>query len=138
MIAEVVEQRRMPPWYASAQYGDFVNARRLSDADRRTLIDWARNGTPSGELSKAPKPPVPKVTESGWRIGEPDLVLTTAMATKIPATGIVPYQYSVLPHVFLHDTWIEAIEIRPKDKKALHHANLAWWQIGGSFDSRTS
>jgi hypothetical protein len=135
MIAEVVEQGRMPPWYASAQYGQFENERRLSDTDRKAILEWVRHGAPPGDLSRAPKPPVLPMTASGWRIGEPDLVLTVASPTKIPATGIVPYQYVVLPHLFLHDTWIEGIEIRPTDKKALHHANLAWWKIGGSFDT---
>jgi mono/diheme cytochrome c family protein len=135
MIGEVVEQGRMPPWYASAKYGKFENERRLSDADRKVIAAWVLHGAPAGDLARAPKPPVLPMTASGWRIGEPDLVLTVATPTKVPATGTVPYQYVVLPYVFLHDTWIDGIEIRPQAKKVLHHANMAWYQIGGDFKS---
>lgn len=31
----------------------------------------------------------------------------------IPATGFVDYRYSVLPKLFLNETWVEAFEIKP-------------------------
>jgi hypothetical protein len=38
MIAEVVEQQRMPPWYASSKFGKFTNARTMPAADRAMLL----------------------------------------------------------------------------------------------------
>lgn len=131
MIAEVVEQGRMPPWHASAKYGTFENARKLSDNERTLILAWAENGAPSGDLAQAPIAPKPAVSASGWRIGEPDLVLTMLTSTSIPARGIVPYQYVVLPQIFASDTWVEAVEIRPTNKPVLHHANLGFYQFGG-------
>src|SRR5207237_1950828 len=75
-LAEVVAQQRMPPWFASHEFGPFVNRRGLSDEERDIIADWARIGTPQGDAKKAP--PVPKARESKWIIGEPDLVLQTS------------------------------------------------------------
>lgn len=131
MIAEVVEQGRMPPWHASEKYGMFENVRKLSLNERTLILAWAENGAPSGDLAQAPVAPTPSVSASGWRIGEPDLVVSMLSSIALPAHGVVPYKYVVLPHVFTSDTWVEAVEIRPTNKKALHHANLGFYQFGG-------
>ena len=39
----------------------------------------------------------------------------------IPATGTVPYQYLEVPANFKEDRWITGWEIRPGDRKAVHH-----------------
>ena len=40
-------------------------------------------------------------------------LLTVPALTKLPAHGLVPYKYVILPHVFAADTWVEAVELRP-------------------------
>jgi hypothetical protein len=50
----------------------------------------------------------------------------------VPATGYVPYRYVVLPHVFLRETWIEAVEIRPDNPGVVHHCNMAYVTAGGA------
>ena len=45
-IREVVSDNRMPPWHADPRYGKFSNDRRLSRADRETLLAWIEQGTP--------------------------------------------------------------------------------------------
>jgi hypothetical protein len=52
----------------------------------------------------------------------------------IEATGFLPYRYAVLPHVFLHDTWVEAVEIRPDNPAVVHHSNLAYATANGAGD----
>ncbi|MBI5365235.1 MAG: redoxin domain-containing protein, partial [Planctomycetes bacterium] len=131
MIAEVVEQGRMPPWFASRASGPFANERRLSSLERAALVAWAEGGAPFGDAAPEAEP-VPEPADV-WRIGAPDLVLTVAASTKLPAHGVVPYKYLILPHVFAADTWVEAVEIRPSNRRVVHHANLAWYQIGGEF-----
>src|SRR4029453_18072726 len=68
MIREVVEERRMPPCYSDARFGDFANRRALSDEQIDVLASWAAAGAPRGDPSKGP-PPIdwPK---TAWRIGE--------------------------------------------------------------------
>lgn len=40
MIAEVVDQGRMPPWHADPKYGHFSDDRRLSDDEKRLIHAW--------------------------------------------------------------------------------------------------
>lgn len=131
MIGEVVEQGRMPPWFASRDHGTFANARGLDDAERATILRWVAAGAPEGDPARAPQPPAAR--DAGWRIGEPDLVLTSLAEQEIPATGRVPYRYVILPHVFVNDTWVQSVEIRPGNARVVHHANLGYWQIGQSW-----
>ncbi len=131
MIGEVVELGRMPPWRASGAHGRFSNVRGLTADERRTLIDWTLTGARAGDLSLAPPAPAPPAGK--WRIGEPDLVLATPTEMELPADGIVPYQYTVLPFVFPADTWVEAVEIQARNRRAMHHCNLAHLKLGEEF-----
>lgn len=133
MIAEVVEQRRMPPWFASSAHGTFSNARVLDDAQRTAILRWCAAGAPGGDPARAPTPPPPLA--DGWRIGEPDLVITAPSDQSIPATGRVPYRYVILPHIFLRDTWVQSVEIRPGNARVVHHANLGYWKIGSDWSA---
>ena len=44
MIAEVVDQGRMPPWHADPKYGHFSDDRRLSDDEKRLIHAWVAAG----------------------------------------------------------------------------------------------
>ncbi|HUR28766.1 MAG TPA: redoxin family protein [Planctomycetota bacterium] len=131
-IEEVVRRGVMPPWHASRTAGEFANARRLPDEAREAILAWARGGAPAGDLVAHPDPARPAAS-TAWKIGEPDLVLTQLGRTKLPASGTVPYQYVLIPHAFTEDTWVEAVEIRPEDTRAVHHANLGWVRLGAEF-----
>src|SRR5690606_14554057 len=37
------------------------------------------------------------------------------------------------PYVFLADTWIQRAEVRPSNRQAVHHANMAYVSIGQRF-----
>ena len=135
MLAEVVRDERMPPWGAHPAHGTFQNDPSLSRDEKRTLLRWVRTGRaegmpPAGAATTAEPPAVPDA--DGWRIGKPDLVITMAEEQEVPATGFVPYRYVVLPHVFLRETWIEAVEIRPDNPGVVHHCNLAYVTAGGA------
>jgi thiol-disulfide isomerase/thioredoxin len=124
MIAEVVSQRRMPPWYAAGNHGEFANERKLSSDEIRTLVAWTNSGRLEGDRSTA-LPPLPK-RESDWQIGEPDLVIPLPFEQSIPASGFMPYRYVLLPHVFLQDTWVQKIEILPGNPAVVHHCNMGF------------
>jgi hypothetical protein len=40
-IAEQVRDGHMPPWHAEAPVDTFRGERRLSDADKATIVKWA-------------------------------------------------------------------------------------------------
>lgn len=131
MIAEVVRDRRMPPWYAHRQQ-HFSNERGLSSAERALVLGWIAAGKPQGDPAKAPAPltfPTGK-----WEIGEPDLVIKALETHELPAEGFVDYKYVVLPYVFLQETWISAAEILPSNPGTVHHCNLGYFAVGKQFD----
>ena len=49
MIAEVVDEGRMPPWHASPEHGKFTNDARLSNDEKKMIRDWVAAGSPEGE-----------------------------------------------------------------------------------------
>lgn len=139
MIAEVVKERRMPPMYASRQHGEFTNLRLLTAEERTMLAGWVAEGKPLGDPAKMPKPRTfPGAGQ--WLIGEPDLVLKIAQEAKIPASGILAYQYkplhlksTVFPYIFPEDTWITAAQILPGNREAVHHCNMVYIDPKGKY-----
>lgn len=124
-IAEVVRDERMPPWYASPHAGTFRNARALEDEERATLLAWAAGGAPRGDPARTP-PAREHPADTGWLIGEPDLVVSASGEVELPAEGIIPYRYELLPYTFEADTWIGDLQIRPTNARVMHHCNLAY------------
>ena len=120
MIAEVVADRRMPPWYAGPADKAFINYRGLSGQERDTILQWVREGMPRGAAVEQPEPP-PVDT---WLIGQPDKIIRTIETHTLPAEGYIPYKYALLPHKFTQDTWLQAIQIVADNPPVLHHCNL--------------
>lgn len=120
MIAEVVRDRRMPPWHATDNHAKFGNDRSLSEQEREAIFSWADAGAPAGDLSNLP--PLPeKVT--GWRLSqEPDMVFPLVDEPfEVPATGLVQYQFFSVDPGFKEDVWIKAFEIIPGNRRVVHH-----------------
>ncbi|NBV45227.1 MAG: peroxiredoxin [Planctomycetia bacterium] len=118
MIAEVVEQRRMPPWHADPRHGHFSNDRRLTPRERATLLAWVKQGCPEGDPADTP---APRTWPEGWTIGTPDVVFEIPEANAIPAQGTMPYIHVSVPTNFTADTWVQAAEARPGDAGVVHH-----------------
>jgi peroxiredoxin/mono/diheme cytochrome c family protein len=128
-IADVVADGRMPPWHAAPEF-EFANRRGLSADERDTLLAWLRSSDrPRGDDKLAPVP-LPKGGE--WRIGTPDFVVT-AQQHELPASGDVAYKYALLPTVFLQDTWVQDIEIKPDNPRVMHHCNMGYIKPGENF-----
>jgi peroxiredoxin len=127
MVAEVVRDQRMPPWYADPKYGHFINAPGMTVDERDKIVAWVNADCPAGDPARAPAPQVFAKTE--WRIGEPDLKITMRSPEKIPAQGFIPYKYVVLPYIFKEDTYVSAIEILPHNRRVVHHCNMAYVSV---------
>ncbi len=117
-IRQRVELGTMPPWHAEAAPGTFANERRLTSAEKATLLRWADNGAPQGDVKDMPPAPV---FAEGWTIGTPDAVVTMARPYNVPASGSIDYQYFQVPTNFAEDKWVQAIEIRPGVRSVVHH-----------------
>jgi tetratricopeptide (TPR) repeat protein len=120
-IVSVVKRRYMPPWLPEAGYGDFQEERRLTDEQIRTIEEWVRQDAPAG--SPADAPPLPKFVP-GWQLGAPDLVIEATAPYHLPAAGPDQYWNFVLPLKTPGARWVKAIEIRPGNVRAVHHANV--------------
>src|SRR5678816_4068075 len=68
-IAAVTQSRYMPPWKPEPGYGDFADARRLSQPQIELIRRWVAGGAPLGDPSLMP--PSPKVGDQ-WQLGSPD------------------------------------------------------------------
>ena len=117
-IATQVSKGAMPPWHADPSHGEFLNDRRLTDAERALVVAWANGGAPEGNPKDLPAPP----TYAGeWMIGQPDAVFSMQEDYPVPAEGTVAYQYFTIPTNTTEDHWIQAMEVRAGDPKVLHH-----------------
>ncbi|CAN5455000.1 redoxin domain-containing protein [soil metagenome] len=120
-IREVLQDGRMPPWFADPRYGHFANDRRLSDADRSALVAWLDAGMPRGDDKDMPPP---RVFESTWSISKPDVVLQMpeeyAVPANMPPKGI-PYKRFRVSTGFKEDRWVESAEARPGATQVVHH-----------------
>jgi hypothetical protein len=117
-IADVLHEGKMPPWHAVAPPGTFRNERRISDADKRTILRWIATGAPLGDPARMP--PAPSFP-TGWEIGTPDAVIAMPEEFHVPARGTVEYMYFQVPTNFTEDKWVEAIEIMPGARDVVHH-----------------
>jgi hypothetical protein len=117
-IATRVADGTMPPWHADPAHGQFANDRRLSDADRETIVKWASSGATEG--NRADLPALPKFTE-GWQIGTPDTVWSMQEDYPVPASGTIDYKNFEVPTNLTEDRWAQAIEVRPGDRSVVHH-----------------
>jgi hypothetical protein len=127
-IRERVVDRSMPPWSADPRHGRFANDPSLSRKEIDTIVAWVSAGAPKGDDKDLP--PAPKFGE-GWSIGKPDVVLSMQEEYKVPADGTVPYLYFTIPTGFKEDKWIQAMEIKPGDRRVVHHV-IAFTQEPGA------
>lgn len=118
MIAQVTAKRLMPPWKAVHGYGEFKDENRLSDLEIQTLQEWAKTGATRGDAKSEPK--TPKFS-SDWTLGKPDLVLSPAKEYRLEAEGDDVYRNYVLKTDFKEPMWVKAIDVRPGNKKVVHH-----------------
>ncbi len=120
MIAEVVQESRMPPWHADPKHGDFANDRRLTDEEKEQIFTWVRKGAPEGDPAKLPPPR--KFIVGSQLPQKADLEL--AMREKpfvVKAEGEVAYQNFVVDPGFKEDKWISMAEAVPGTRSVVHH-----------------
>ncbi len=118
-IADAVQARRMPPWFADPTVGHFANDNSLSGTQIAALVAWAKAGAPAGDPHEAR--PRRKWSESRT-IPHPDLVLRMPKPVVLPANGDIEYTFEILPTGFSEDRWVQMAEVLPSAPENVHHA----------------
>jgi thiol-disulfide isomerase/thioredoxin len=116
-IKEYTQDRKMPPW-KPVDGAAFHNDRRLSEKELATLAAWVDGGTPAGDPKVAPPP---RQFTDGWQLGKPDLVLTVPEEMTVGPAGRDLFRVFVLPTGLTEDRYVTAIEVRPANKRVVHH-----------------
>ena len=119
LIATVTRRRIMPPWKPATGFGEFLDARRLTDAEIETFDAWLRDGTPEGD--PALLPPMPPASH-GWLHGEPDLVIDVPSYT-LRADGPDVFRNFVVAVPGRQTRYVRNFEFRPRSR-GVHHANI--------------
>ena len=124
-IARSVESGRMPPWFAAPEHrGTFEGERYLEEAEKAVLVAWAADGAPAGDPADAPpEASFPALSESGWAIGEPDLVITfpEPFLVEDDVTDLyVDIPLLLTEEQLSEDRWVKGRETRA-GSPAVHH-----------------
>jgi len=128
-IAEVTRSRTMPPWLPERQAAKFADEIRLTEAEIEGIESWVRQGAVEGDAADLPPPP--QFVE-GWRLGEPDLILKAEKPFVLPAEGTDVYWNFIFRVPIEQTRWVKGVEIRPGDKRYVHHANILVDRAGAS------
>lgn len=120
-LSEITASRQMPPWKAEVGHARFLGERRLTDTQIALIDAWSKNGAPEGAADDLP--PQPQFA-SGWRLGEPDVVLKVPEPFTVPAGGEDIFQHFILPIDLPEDKTIIGFEFRPGNAAVVHHAIL--------------
>jgi peroxiredoxin/mono/diheme cytochrome c family protein len=120
MIAEVVEDQRMPPWHANPEHGVFANENLLTEQEKDLINRWVEAGCPEGD--KADLPEAREFADNWFMPQQPDMVIEMRDEPfDVPAEGVVDYQNFVVDPGFTEDKWIKMAECMPGNRQVVHH-----------------
>ncbi len=134
--------RDMPPWHIDKTTGirEFANDISLSDEQIALIGRWVDQGAVQG--NPADMPPLPKypadVSSTGqmiWVMGTPDATATTddfKMYAKGSDWWINQFAEITVPE----DRWIQSMEVRPNNRRIVHHADLSIQEPGAPEGER--
>jgi hypothetical protein len=90
----------------------------LSDEQIALVQAWVKGGMAEGNGAEKVEPPK---FESGWRLGEPDLIVEMPATYHVPAEGPDIYRNIAVPLGLTEEKWITAIEMHPSARAVVHH-----------------
>lgn len=118
LIKNAVTTRFMPPWKPLPGPHELIGERRLTDEEIDLIVRWADAGAPRGDPRRMP--PALEFSDQ-WTLGQPDLVLTIDQDYTPNQFGGDDYRCFSIPTNLLQDRKIGAVEIRPGNRRIVHH-----------------
>jgi hypothetical protein len=119
-IRDAVLLRKMPPWKADPHIGKWSNDPSLTEAEIAIIKAWVDGGKPEGNPRDLPAAPV---FADGWRAGQPDAIVSIP-SFELSAKGADQYSYITVPTNFTEDRWVVSGELRPGNRRIVHHAHV--------------
>lgn len=130
-----IELGSMPPWIADTKYERYAHERVLTTEEKVAILDWIDKGSPEGDASKTPPPPV--YGTKGFITQKPDLELKMPVySSKATANGDDYVCFSV-PTDLTTDKKIRGFEVIPGNHAIVHHA-LVYIDGTGNYPTDTT
>ena len=120
-IAALTSTGFMPPWLPVPQELRFADELRLSDEQIALIQEWVQQGAIEGAAADLPAAPQ---FAAGWQVGRPDKIIEAEKPYTLRASGSDMYWNFIFRSPVDGTRWVKAIEIRPGDKRVVHHANV--------------
>ncbi|OFW29423.1 MAG: hypothetical protein A3H97_17250 [Acidobacteria bacterium RIFCSPLOWO2_02_FULL_65_29] len=124
LIADVTARGVMPPWKPAPGGEPFADARSLRADELKRLQDWIRQGAAEGDPRDLPPAPPALTSGGGWPLGTPDLIVQMDQEFTLAAGGADVFRTFVMPIPTTAARYVRAIEFRPGNARAVHHANI--------------
>lgn len=121
-ISYVTTSRYMPPFKPQTGIQHYQKENYLSDDQIQLISKWVDQGMEYGDQADEPELPV---FPEGSQVGTPDLAVSFAQSYKHKGTGADEYRYFVIPTNLTEAKYLTALEVRPGNKKVVHHT-LVW------------
>ena len=115
-IKFAVSQKNMPPWPPDVKYSKLAHVRALAEEDIDAIVKWVDGGAPSGDLNKAPQPPV--YDNLGY-IKNPQLIINTPKYTL--QSNVDEYRCFPDSSRLNKDMWLTGMECLPGNPEIVHH-----------------
>ncbi|EDM77159.1 hypothetical protein PPSIR1_30791 [Plesiocystis pacifica SIR-1] len=145
LMADAVEDRRMPPWHAAETdecepVAPYRHDPRLSDEQITMLRDWSELGAPEGDPELAaplPEPPLLELANPTTTVLNPTPVEVEAQGNVLDFTHCLSFDPGNDEEVYL-----DGLQVVPGNRKVLHHvlmyvdesAESASWEGGVKYD----
>jgi hypothetical protein len=129
IIVDVTQRRFMPPWLPEKGYGEFAGERRLTDDQIDVIQRWVKEGAVEGRAADLPATPR---FDEGWRLGQPDFIMSLPRPYVLAADGKDVYRNLVVPIPATAAHYIKGIEFHPGNARVVHHCFIAFDETRGS------
>lgn len=116
-ISAYLNSGYMPPWSPDTTYSRFSHERTIAPSEKAAILNWIANGTPAGDTTLAPAPPVyPQYQLNG--VADLELTIPTFASN---ATTDDSYVCFSLPSGLTQNRIVRAYEIIAGNPSIVHH-----------------
>jgi len=104
----------MPPWFIEKNIGiqKYKGDISLSTEEIGKIAKWADSGAPRGNPADMPETKPVALTEDGWTLGQPDLIVKSP---EVSVPAVAPDKWGsigLVPTGVVEDRWVKSVEVR--------------------------